>query len=295
MLGDITQVLMTGLSQGSIYALVGLGFSVAFIATRILNLAQGSYSLWGGFVFLTMVTSYHIPMAIAFVLVLVVSAALGVATDLLTNIRTKPWRPVSLDMAVLSTLALFVLFEGAAFLIWGADPIRGPSLQRGVFSLFGAIILWQSLWMMVATIVISISLHMFLKVTWMGRAMRACAQNPLMSHLLGINARRVGAFAFGLGAVIGATAGILVSPITWLDYQMGGFFMLNGILAYLIGGEDKVAGPVVGGLLLGLIQNLLLLLPGTMGGLLKQVVPMLVLIAILVFRPHGLLSARQAS
>jgi branched-subunit amino acid ABC-type transport system permease component len=85
-----------------------------------------------------------------------------------------------------------------------------------------------------------------------------------------------------------------VSPITWLDYQLGGFFMLNGILAYLIGGEEDVAGPLVGGLLLGVVQNIFLLIPGTAGGLLKQVVPMLILIFMLVFRPQGLLPPRRA-
>lgn len=290
----VVQVLLSGLSQGSIYALIGLGFSVAFMASRILNLAQGSYAVLGGFIFLTMVSGYHVPMLVAFVIVLLVSAALGVATERVVNLRTKPWKPVSLDMAVLSTLALLVLFEGIIFLLWGSDPRRGPSIQTGVFTLFGAVVAWQSLWMMVAAALIALGLHLFLQRTWMGRAMRASAENATMSYLLGINVSRIGGIAFALGAMIGATAGILVSPITWLDYQLGGFFMLNGILAYLIGGEEEVAGPLVGGLLLGLVQNIFLLVPGTTGGLLKQVVPMLILILMLVFRPQGLLASRRA-
>lgn len=293
-MAELVQILVTGLSQGSIYALVGLGFSIAFMASRILNLAQGSYAVLGGFVFLTMVGSYRLPMLLAFAIALLASAALGVATERVVNLRTKPWKPVSLDMAVLSSLALFVLFEGAMFLLWGSDPRRGPSIQTGVFRLFGAVMSWQSLWMMVAAAVISLGLHIFLKKTWMGQAMRACAQNAMMSYLLGINVRHIGASAFALGAMIGATAGILVSPITWLDYQLGGFFMLNGILAYLIGGEEEVAGPLIGGLLLGLVQNIFLLVPGTTGELLKQVVPMLILILMLVFRPQGLLASRRA-
>jgi len=291
---SVVQVLISGLSQGSIYALIGLGFSVAFMASRILNLAQGSYAVLGGFVFLTMVSSYRLPMPVAFVIALLVAAGLGIATERIVNLRTRPWKPVSLDMAILSTLALLVLFEGAAFLLWGSDPKRGPSIQNGVVSIFGALVSWQSIWTMASAAVIAIGLHVFLKKTWVGRAMRSCAQNAMMSHLLGINVRRIGAFAFALGATIGATAGILVSPITWLDYQLGGFFMLNGILAYLIGGEEDVAGPIVGGLLLGLVQNIFLLIPGATGGLLKQVVPMLILILMLVFRPQGLLQQRRA-
>jgi branched-chain amino acid transport system permease protein len=284
--------LIAGLSQGAIYALLGLGFSIVFMATRILNLAQGSYALWGGFIFLSVVQRFNLPLALSFALVLLLSAGIGVLTELAVNLRTKPWRPISLDMAVLSTLALLVLFEGAAFLIWGPDPQRGPALQNGVFSVFGAIMPRQLVWMIVGTLIIAVGLQVFLHKSWTGRAMRACAQNPMMGILLGINVRRIGAIAFALGAMIGATAGILVSPITWLDYQSGGVFALNGILAYLIGGEEEVAGPIAGGLLLGILQNCFLLLPGTVGGLLEQVVPMSALILMLVFRPQGLLARR---
>jgi len=291
---QVLQVVFTGLSQGGIYALIGIGFSLVNMATRVLNLAQGSYALWGGFLFLTLATSYGIPPVAAIFVVLALVAVLGVATERIVTLRVRPWRPISHDMAILTTLALVIVFEGAAFLIWGPDPQRGPALQRGVFSLFGAIVVWQSLWMFVAAILISIGLQLLLHRTWLGRAMRACAQNPLTAALLGVDTRRVGSAAFGLSAMVGAIAGILVSPITWLDYQLGGDFMLKGVLAYLLGGEEAVAGPLVGGILLGLVENVFLLLPGTTGGLLKQVVPMGVLIAVLVLRPQGLLSGRRA-
>lgn len=291
---QVIQVLATGLSQGGVYALVGLGFSLVNMATRVLNLAQGSYAMLGGLMFLTFVSIWQLPFWIAFALVLVIIAALGFLTERIVNLRTRPWSPVSIDMAVLSTLALVVVFEGASFLIWGADPQRGPVIHRGVFEFMGAIIVWQSVWMFVAAIGIALALHLFLHFTWMGRAMRACSQNPLTGALLGINVRRVGAVAFVLSAMIGAVAGILVSPITWLEYQVGGYFMLKGILAYLLGGEEDVAGPVAGGIFLGLIENIFLLVPGTTGGLLKQVVPMAALIVILVWRPQGLFSFSKA-
>jgi branched-chain amino acid transport system permease protein len=291
---QIIQVLATGLSQGGVYALVGLGFSLVNMATRVLNLSQGSYAMLGGLMFLTFVSIWELDFWVAFGLVLVIIAALGVLTERIVNLRTRPWRPVSIDMAVLSTLALVVVFEGASFLIWGADPQRGPAVQRGVFEFMGAIIVWQSVWMFGAAIVIAVALHLFLHKTWTGRAMRACSQNPLTGALLGINVRRVGTVAFVLSAMIGAVAGILVSPITWLEYQVGGYFMLKGILAYLLGGEEDVAGPVAGGIFLGLIENIFLLVPGTTGGLLKQVVPMAALIVILVWRPQGLFNMSKA-
>ncbi len=288
---QILQVLLTGLSQGAIYALLGLGFSLVSMSTRVLNLAQGAYAVWGGFLFITIVSMLGLPPLFAMLLAILATSILGLMTERLVNIRSKPWRPISLDVAVLSTLALSVVFEGAAFLIWGPDPQRGPAIQRGVFRIFGAVVVWQSVWMLGAIIVLSLALHLFLRHTWMGQAMRACAQNTLAAHLLGINVRRVGLVTFGIAGMLGATAGMLVSPVTWIDYQIGGYFMLQGVLAFLLGGDEEVAGPVVGGLLLGIVENVLLLFPG--GGLLKQVVPMLFLIAILLWRPQGLLAKRS--
>ena len=287
------QVLFTGLSQGGIYALVGIGFSLVNMSTRVLNLAQGSYALIGGFVFLTLASRFGLPAWLAMLIGVALAAILGVLTERIVTLRVRPWRPISHDMAILTTLALVVVCEGSAFLIWGSDTHRGPALQPGVVNVFGAIIIRQSIWMLVATLVISLGLQFLLTHTWLGRAMRACAQSPLTASLLGVNTRRVGAIAFGLSAAIGALAGMLVSPITWLDYKIGGEFMLKGILAYLLGGEMAVAGPLVGGLILGLVENGFLLLPGTVGGLLKQVVPMALLILVLVWRPQGLLVTRR--
>ena len=290
---QLLQVVFTGLSQGGIYALIGLGFSLVMMATRILNLAHGSFVLFGGFVFLSLSTAWGWHPLAAVLGVILLMVALGIATERILNVRARPWRQTSLDTAVLTTLALMVVFEGVAFLVWGPDPQRAPALHSGVFTLLGAVMVWQSVWMLVVALAVSAGLHFFLRHTWMGRAMRACAQSPTTAYLLGINARFVGSVAFAVSAALGATAGLLVSPVTWIDYQMGGFFMLKGVLAYLTGGEEEVAGPLVGGMLLGLVENLLLLLPGMTGGLLKQVVPMAVLITILVFRPQGILAVRR--
>lgn len=292
---QVAQVLASSLSQGGVYALLGLGFSMAGMATRILNLAQGAYAMLGGFLFLMLLERFRLPAVVAIPLVLCAAGALGVLTEKIVNMRSRPWKPVSHDTAVLATLALLVAAEGAAFLAWGSDPVRGKPLTAGVFHAFGAVLAWQFLWMFGTTIAVAVALHLFLAHTWTGRAMRACAQNTLMAHLLGINVRRLSALTFALGAAIGAIAGILASPITWLDSQIGGFFMLYGLLAYLIGGEDEVLGPLAGGLLLAFVQNIVLLLPGMTGGLLKQVLPMLALLLMLVFRPSGLLPRRGAA
>ena len=107
--------------------------------------------------------------------------------------------------------------------------------------------------------------------------------------------RSISAVAFALAGVLGAMAGILSSPVTWVEPTMGSTFMLYGMLAFLIGGADRIWGPLLGGLLLGVGENLFLLIPGMSGGLLKQVMPMLVLLLMLVVMPQGLLGGQTTS
>jgi len=286
------QVVVAGIAQGSIYALLGLGFSIVSMSTRILNLAQGSCALLGGFLSISLAVRFRLPLIVAFAASVAAAALFGAFTERFVNISAKPWKPVPQTTAVLATLALMVIVEGAASLIWGADTLRGRPLQPGAVQIAGAVVPRQYLWNIAAMLAITAALHCFLRFTWTGRAMRANRENSLMSHLLGVNVRRLGSVSFAIGGAVGATAGILASPITWIDYQMGGTFMLFGLLAFLIGGESRIAGAMVGGLLLGVVENLLLLVPGLAGGLLKQVVPMMALLLMLVFRPEGILGRK---
>jgi len=162
---QLLQVLFTGLSQGGIYALIALGFSLVMMSTRILNLAHGSFVLFGGFAFLTFDGTLGWHPAFAVPAVLIAIALLGLATERLLNFRARPWKPVSLDTAVLTTLALLVLFEGAAFLAWGPDPRRAPAIHAGVFTLFGAVVVWQAVWMLAAALAIALGLHFFFRRT----------------------------------------------------------------------------------------------------------------------------------
>lgn len=289
------QVMFTGLSQGAIYALIGIGFSLTNMASRVLNLAHGAYVMYGGFLFLTIANALVMPPLGVVPFVLVAVAGMGLVTERVLDLGSSPWRPLSLDAIVLLTLAMLVVFEGLAFVIWGPHPRRGPFLHPGTITLGGAVIVWQAVWILAAAAGLIAALHYFLRHTWLGLAMRATAESTVTAYLLGIDCRTIGVLAFAVAATTGALAGVLISPITWLDYQAAGIFTVKGMLAYLIGGEEDVAGPVAGGLLLGLAENVLLIAPGMMGGFLKQVVPMLVLLLILLVRPQGLLARKHVA
>jgi len=219
---------------------------------------------------------------------------MGVVTERIINLSARPWKPVSPETAILATLAILVSVEGAAFLIWGPDPIAGKPVQPGSFRLLGAIVPWQYVWNIVALIAITAGLHLFLNRTWTGRAMRANAENSLMSYLLGVNVRRLAAISFGIAAAIGAVAGILTSPITWIDYRWRHIHAVRssgvsdrrrekhcrtacGRSSARHGGERAAAHS------------------RRRRGLLKQVVPMLALLIMLIFRPEGLLGRKAGS
>jgi branched-chain amino acid transport system permease protein len=291
---QLIQIVVTGVSQGAIYTLIGLGFAIVMMATKCLNMANGSYVLYGAFIFLTFSSALKIPPLAVVPMVLVVVMTIGVITDRILNVGSSPWRQVSSHLTILRTLALMVVFEGLAFVIWGPDPRRPPALAPGVLNVGGAILSWQSVWMMVAAVALTLGFSLFLHRTWLGLAMRASAENPVTGWLLGVDRRMIGLLAFAIAAGIGSLSGILISPVTWVDYSAAGFFLLKGLIVYLIGGEDNVAGSLVGGILLGLTENSLLLVPGMAGGFLKTVVPLIVLILVLLLRPQGLLAPRQA-
>lgn len=283
----------SGLSQGSIYALLGLGFSLVYLSSGVLNVMQGGYALIAAY--LHIVLTPLIGMPAAFAAAVAFAGLMGLLTERIVNLPAKPWKPVPHITAVLVTLALLVAVEGLALLVWGADPKMGHPIQRGFVRFAGAIIPKQSFWNLGVAVFATIALSMFLNRTWMGRVMRANHDNGLMCHLIGANVRTVSAVAFTLAAVLGAMAGILSSPVVWVEPAVGGTFMLYGILAFLIGGVDRIWGPLLGGLLLGVGENLFLLIPGLTGGLLKQVMPMFVLLLMLVVMPQGLLGGRAST
>lgn len=294
-MSQLIQVIVTGLGQGGIYVLIGFGFSIVMLACKILNLSHGSYVLYGAFIFLTWSSAVGVPPILLIPPIVAVVALAGLATERILDIGVSPWRQIPSYSMILRTLALLTIFEGIAFLLWGSDSHPTPPVQPGTVTLGGALIAWQLIWVFVVAVVLTGLFSLFLHRTWFGLAIRASAENPLTAYLLGIDRRVIGLVAFGIAAGVGALTGTLISPVTWVDYSAAGFFMLKGTLVYLIGGEEAVTGPLAGGLFLGLTENLLLLIPGGVGGFLKEVVPLAILIAVLMLRPQGLVAPRRVA
>lgn len=280
------QVLFGGLTAGSIYAMVAIGLVLIYRATRVLNFAHGEFVVIGALVTTTAVHTFQLPMPVGIVLGVASAAMSGFALERLV-LRPVSGNPVF--VLILCTLAASILMRGAIMVIWGKDLLRlAPFTGETPLRFAGAAILPQTLWVFGVAATAVLLLGMFLKSTAYGKAMRATAENPVSASLAGINVKFIGALSYLLAAGTGGLAGVLIAPITGIDFQTGLLLALKGLTAAIIGGLERINGVVVGGLMLGIIEAF-----GSayVSSVLKDALAFCVLIAVLAVRPQGLLGA----
>ena len=244
------QFAFSGLTVGTVYALVALGFTLIYNSSDVINFAQGEFVMLGGMttVFLAMA---GIPLPVAALLAIIVTVAVGLA---LHRLAIEPARTTNPIVLIMITIGASIFLRGVAQIIFdkqfhslppvfGSDPIR----------IGGAAILPQSLVVFASAVVIVVLLWIFIDRTLFGKALIATSANRLAARLVGIDTRQIVGFSFALSAAIGATAGILITPITLTSFDVGTLLALKGFAAAMLGGISSAAGAVVGGILLGLL------------------------------------------
>jgi len=278
------QGLLSGLTNGSIYALVGLGFTLIYRSTTVINIAQGEFAMVGGLLAASLAGTSWLPVPLAFFLAVFI---VGIAGSLFERgfIRPALERPffVQLMITVVSTW----IFSGGAMVVWGKQPHTLPHLfGRNPIHIGGAIIPPQVVCILIVTTLVLVGFRLFLGRTMFGRAMQVCAENKVMARLLGINVELVINFSFFLSAALGALGGILVMPLITMSFYSGIGLTIKGVAATIIGGLNRYQGPIVGGLLLGIIESWVGI---AINGLLKDAIALAVLILVLLLRPEGIL------
>ena len=286
------QYLVSGLTQGSIYALVGLGFTVIYAVTRIINFAQGEFVMLGGMLSFTLACSAGIPLVPALLLSVLIAAAVGAIMYLLA-IRTA--RKASVISLIIITIGAAIFIRGIAGVLWGVDYVRPPFFTGDEsISFLGAYIHPQALWIIGTTLVVTILLHLFLSHTMVGKALKACAINPRASGLVGINTRAMALIAFAIAAALGGIGGVVMAPLTLTSYNVGVMLGLKGFVAASIGGFKSPVAAVIGGLMLGIVESLAVGLDwGPFTSAYKDVIALVVLLLILLIR-SGRLAAEEA-
>lgn len=281
------QLLLNGIVVGSIYSLVGLGFVVIYKSTSVLNFAQGEFLVLGAYVCLTMMVKYQIPFVPAFLITLVFSAVLGILTERLI-LRPMIGEPVI--SLIMVTLGLSSLLKAIIQGIWGTELQPFPDIFPAQPIHLGPLPVAQGyIYSMAGVAVLLVIFTLFFKYTRSGVAMRATAFSQQVSLSMGISVKRIFALAWSIAAVVSAVGGVLLAGIRGgLDGAMA-FFGLKVIPVVILGGLDSIAGAIVGGPIMGILENLAGgYLDPLVGGGAKEVAPFVVLVLILSVKPYGL-------
>jgi branched-chain amino acid transport system permease protein len=278
----LVHVVVSGLATGSIYALVAISLVIIYNATRTLNFAQGEMLMISTFVGWAVAGRLQLPLAA--VLLIAVFAAAGLAWLIERAIVRHAISATHFDVLII-TLGLSLMLRSIAGLVWTHDEFPFPSLFSNRPVPLGPVrVAPVSLGIIGASLALMLVLYVLFARTRFGRAMRAVAQNQRAARLMGISVEGVYSASWVLAAVVGAVAGVLIAPVIFLSSKMG-LVTINGFIAAVLGGFGSLPGAVVGGMLLGVIENLApLYLPSGI----KHSVPFLVLIGILLVRPGGL-------
>ena len=288
LMSALLQFLFAGLTTGAIYALVALGYSIIYNASRVINFAQGEFVMIGG---MATVSFLHLglPLPLAALLAVAATTLVGLALD---KLAIEPARGASVVTLIIITIGASILLRGLATLVWDKNlhTLPGFSGERPI-ALGGATLLPQSLWVLGVSLVILGALWWFFNRTLYGKAMLAVSHNRLAAQLVGISVRSVLLMSFGLSAALGALAGILVAPITFTAWDVGVMLGLKGFAAAILGGMGSGPGAVLGGLALGLAEALA---AGYVSSAYKDVIAFVIILAALMLMPSGLLGRRAA-
>ncbi|MBW1980763.1 MAG: branched-chain amino acid ABC transporter permease [Deltaproteobacteria bacterium] len=285
---QLPQFLVSGITTGSIYALVALGFAIVHNATGIVNFAQGEFVMIGALSAITFTQSMALPLFVAFPLAVFTAMAVGF---LLETAVLRRSRSQSILILVMITVGASITIRECAMMVWGKMPKTLPPFSGDEpFELAHAAILPQTLWILAITFLVVAGLSVFFNHTMAGKAMRAVAENRRGAALIGIPAHRMTMLSFVLAGGIGAVAGIIVTPVTTMSYSAGVMLALKGFAAAILGGYGNMAGAVLGGLLLGTMESLA---AGFISSAYKDAVAFLLLLLVLFVRPSGLLGEKQ--
>lgn len=282
------QYVAAGLTAGSIYALIALGFSIIFNASRVINFAQGEFVMIGGMAAASL-SAAGAPLLLAMAGGVALAVVVGL---LLEKLAIERARGADVTTLIIITIGASILLRGLAQLAWGKGiHVLPPLSSGGPIAIGGATLLPQSVWVMVTTLVIVAVLSWFFGRTRLGMAMLATSHNRLAAQLVGIDTRLVLFASFGLAALVGSIAGTLIAPISFTSYEAGIMLGLKGFAAAILGGLGSFHGAVAGGLLLGLLESFG---AGYVSSAYKDVIAFVVILAVLFVRPDGLVGVLRS-
>ena len=277
-------------TNGAIYAVIAVGFSMLYNATELINFAHGEFVMLGALGFVSLWGGLHLPLPLAFVLTVGGVSFVGFLFERLA-IRTvsKP-HPIVL---VIITVGASIFLRGIAMIGWGKDAYSVPPFsESNPLDVAGARLLPQSLWIVGIALLMVVLLWFFYQKTLTGKAMLATAISKRAAWITGIPAEKMILLAFIISSGLGAVAGIIIAPITMCSYDMGTMLGLKGFCAAMLGGIGSLWGALIGGFLLGILEALGV---GFFSSAIKDAIAFILLLTILYVRPSGIIGSGESS
>jgi branched-chain amino acid transport system permease protein len=278
------QLLVSGLSFGSLYALIALAMVIIYKTSEVPNFGQGEMAMLSTFVAFTLLVTNEYSFAVSFIGAIVFAAALGMFLEFVFLRRAKDPNILSL---ILITLGFEMILYGLASWKWGADQkdLPFPVSDFDVINLGSAVISYLNIATLLITLALMFILFLFFKYTKVGIAMKATQQNATAARINGIRTNRILSLTWAMSSMIGAVAGILLAPIATLDPNLMLEPLLKGFSAAVLGGMTTLVGAALGGYILGVIENLF---GGYVSLEFKSIVAFGIIVLVLCFKPSGL-------
>ncbi len=282
---ELAQLLINGAAAGCIYGLIALGFVLIYKATEMVNFAQGDLMMLGAFVALSLIAGAGVNYWVAFAGAIAVMAIFGYLLDavVLRRVIGQPQFAI-----VMLTIGLGFMFRSAASMIWGTET-RGfeTPFTGGVVKIGNFVIADVSISIIVSTALLCLLLYLFFRFTRIGIAMQAVSQNQLAAYYMGIPVKRIFSLIWAISAGVAAVAGILLAPVVLIDVNIG-LIGLKAFAAAVLGGFGSIPGAVVGGIIIGIIEQFsgIYLKEGF-----KDIAAYVVILAVLILYPQGMFGA----
>jgi branched-chain amino acid transport system permease protein len=282
---EIIQYLFTGISVGTIYALIAIGFCLTYNTSGIINFAQGEFVMLGGMFAIAFSGVFHLPVVISLTGAIALTCVIGVVIE---RLAIHPAKNANLTTLIIITIGISIIIKAVVGAVTKDEFIMpalpGPTSQY----ILGAAMTAQTMWSIAVGTIIVAALWMFLKYTMVGTTLRAMAENKVAMKNLGVASDKLAMLAFALSAGIGAAAGVLITPITQMSWLRGTELGLKGFCGAVLGGMGSIPGAVIGGLLIGIAE--------TTGNAIvsgyKDVIAFGIVLVILYTRPQGIMKGK---
>lgn len=287
------QQLVNGLTIGSTYALVAIGFSMVFGVLELTNFANGSFYILGAYLTLTFMTAFYGNFYIAFLLSIVATGCVGALMD---RVTLRPMRKKGAPgiAAVIATIGFSEIINNSALVFFGTETKPFPNIFKlGKIKVGGVIITYLQIIIFVVAVILMLVLSILVYRTKIGKAMQATAQNTSAARLMGINVNHIITFTFFIGTLLAAVAGTLVAMyVESVSVSLSSAISMKTFAAAVLGGVGSLPGAMIGGVLLGLVETIV---AGYVSSGYRDAIAFIILIVVLIFRPAGLLGKKVQS